>query len=133
MELKEFITQTIVNISEGVIKAKGLLEGRDVLINPTTATNGNVRVDKGTERHIQNVDFDLLVSIDTENSESSESKAEVSAKITVVSLLGLSGKGGSKEEGLNSVKSTQANRIRFSIPISLPPNTAQKRTQGVRV
>lgn len=106
MELHEFITTALGEIQQGVQAA----------INNTTAegVRGAINSVWGTTKdigpsHIQNIQFDVAVTI----VEKTSSSVEGGIKVVGVRLGG----GGS-----GSTESTQVSRIQFSIPV-VPPVT----------
>ncbi len=113
MELKDFISETIVQIASGVIEATEKCKNMNVIVNPdvTYGQNGEFVVPKnGTfnlERRVQQINMDICVTV-TE----SESK-DINAKVGI-SVLGL----GANSSGTTS--NTNESRIRFSIPVCLP-------------
>jgi hypothetical protein len=114
MELKEFISSTIQQISEGIAEAKERCTQYGVIINPniTVGTNGDYYIPKHSEhvsgeRRVQILDLDIAVTAQdsTENG--------VGGKIGVT-MFGLGGN--MKGSSINS----QQNRVHFSIPICFP-------------
>lgn len=131
LNLSDFVSDTITEIAKGIENAKENLKELDVLIVPTTY-DGIVRTDTvGYQRSVQNIDFDLSITINQEEKSSEENKTDVSAKIQVVSLFNLSLGGGlasqNYEESVN--KNAVINRIQFSIPVSFGTNTTARTTR----
>jgi len=122
MELKDFIKSVIVEISHGVLMAKKELEGTNTLINPAT-TKGVILKDGGTERSVQNIEFDISVSVSeqTENAKNKDKKGN--ANIKVVDVFNLSLGKEIVETDSSSYKNATINRIKFSVPISFSTNT----------
>jgi len=119
MELKDFIKSVIVEISHGVLGAIKELEDKDVLINPTT-TKGVITQLGGTERSVQNIEFDISVSLleETANNQTQDKKG--TARISVLEVLSLNIGTKNAETDSSSYKNATINRIKFSVPISLP-------------
>lgn len=95
------------------------------MINPATNIDGLVRTNSSNSvRMIQNVDFDLSVTINQEEKQTDETKNSGSAKIQVVSVINFSLGGGistkNSEESVNT--NSVINRIRFSVPVSFSTN-----------
>ena len=114
MDLKEFITETLVQITNGVIEAQELIKDKGAYINPEGRHSGE-NVEPGFEgrfRHIQKVKMSVAVTV-TEN-------LEKKAGISVLSVIsaGVS----AKNSDLNSI----TNRIEFEIPISVPIMKVEK-------
>jgi hypothetical protein len=108
MDLKEFITETLVQITNGVIKAQELIKDTGAYINPEGLHSGeNLQPGYGGQvRHIQKVKMSVAVNV----IENSENKAGIS--VLSVFSAGFS----TKNSDVNSV----TNRIEFEIPISVP-------------
>ena len=114
MELKDFIAETLVQITQGVNEAKEKLIGQDVIINPgkTFFSKDGAWIGKQQEngpvlRRVQDVEMKICVS------SSEEVFGDGSAK---VHLGVLSADAELKEKGMAS----NENFIRFSIPVSFP-------------
>ena len=111
MDLKEFIKETLISISEGVIESQNYLNSKGIgsEINPRIQSEwekiGYVFSDSG--KPIQLVEFDVDVI-------ANEKKAGEGHVGVTVSSIGFGGKRNRETtSGSNS-------RIRFSIPITLP-------------
>ena len=106
MELKEFIASTLGEIQEGVQMAIDQTRGKGVngAINPSWGGTDQIGA-----KHIQNVQFDIAVTVDD------ESKGSVGGGIKVVGIS----IGG---EDVSASKTSRVSRIQFSIPI-IPPVT----------
>lgn len=116
MELKEFISQTIREIAEGVQAASEQCSDLGVIVNPavTLGENGdffvpkeNVKEHINVERRVQQIHMDVLVSV----TETTTLDSQVKASIKV---LGANVNGKSEGNTLNS------NRVSFDIPVCLP-------------
>lgn len=116
MELKEFISQTIREIAEGVQAASEQCSNLGVIVNPavTLGENGdffvpkeNVKEHINVERRVQQIHMDVLVSV----AEITTLDSQVKASIKV---LGANVNGRTEGNTLNS------NRVSFDIPVCLP-------------
>lgn len=109
MELKEFIKETLVQITNGVIEAQDIIKDTGCYINPEGFHSGEqVRTGYNKEyRHVQKVKLSIAISVIENN--------EKKAGLGVVSGI-LSAGASTKNNDSNSV----TNRIEFDIPISLP-------------
>lgn len=116
MELKDFISQTIREIAEGVQAASEQCSDLGVIVNPavTLGENGDFFVPKDNvkehitvERRVQQIHMDVLVSV----TETSTLDSQVKASIKV---LGANVNGKTEGNTLNS------NRVSFDIPVCLP-------------
>lgn len=113
MELKEFIKQVLVDISEGIEDAQ--LELRGTAFVAPRRTSGKDSSSVYTTHgylDVSNVDFDVAVT-----SESSEKNTDkVSGGVRVFDFVHLGG--GLKGE--NSILSQNVSRVKFSIPMIYP-------------
>ena len=120
MELKDYISETLVQIAEGVISAKEKLEGKDVIINPnpTFHSDGQFWIGKNqefgsVERWVQLIEL----NISTEIVESTEGNGGAKVGIGVLNIGT-----GIKESG----EQKNANSVKFAIPICLPSTDVLK-------
>lgn len=109
MELKNFIKNTIISISEAIKESQSELKDKGVIVNPETVEIGKnneklLRADGW--RYVQNLDFDIIVEID----ESQEKSGDGGLK--VASFINLGGTISSENQQRNS------NRLKFSIPVA---------------
>ena len=111
MDLKDFIKETLVSITEGVIESQGYLKEKkvDSEINPKLQTKwentGYIFSESG--KPVQSVDFD----VDVVASEKNEGKGKIGIQVSAIGLGG-----GRKKE----VSKGSNSRIKFSIPVTLP-------------
>lgn len=115
MELREFITATLVEIQQGVQEAINECEEKKIagVINPIYSKTGNIS-SQHIASHRQNVDFDIAVT--TENSSSSQEAGKMKGGIKVIS-------GSIDKSDTEKESDSKSSRIKFSIPI-IPPATS---------
>jgi len=114
MELKDFISETILQIVSGVIDATVKCKDIDVIVNPDVTVGKkdafwipSNKKDYKLVRRVQQIDMDICVTV-TENESN-----ELGAKAGIfVFAIGANSKG--TKENKNE------NRVRFSIPVCLP-------------
>jgi hypothetical protein len=130
MELRDFVSETLRQIVEGVVAVTPRAEELGAFIDPAdnpVANQGKVYAPsvevpgQGTRRRfIQVIEFDVGIVVTRE----SHAKGGVGV-LTVVSV------GGSKESGASQETTS---RVKFAIPIALPlhlpPSIAAKRAQA---
>ena len=110
MELKEFITQTLVQITEGVAEAQKQVKDTGCLINPEGVSFDGGHIKHGYKneyRQIQKIRMSIAVSV----SENKDSKSGIGIVASVF------------KAGINSGESEineTVNRIDFEIPVALP-------------
>jgi len=118
MELKSFVSETLVEIVEGEKEAQEKTKEAGALINPKgvfTESNTKIvkwlpeRVSSGDWREDQIVEFDVAVAV----SEKDEAKGGVGIQVASIMIgLGVSGK---IEDENNTIS-----RLKFSVPLFLP-------------
>jgi hypothetical protein len=121
MELKEFITQTLININQGIIDAQEQTKESGILINPKNIRkrDSNIyEVYNGNSAPIQEIEFNIVVSA-TEGKDS---------KIAVGAFTGVLSGGVSNTNQNNS--STQTT-IKFNLPVQFPSNDLLKKFDSV--
>jgi hypothetical protein len=104
MDIKEFIKQTIIGISEAVIEINDEKKETGLIVCPASAKGGNinfVRDFNGTI--VMNVDFNLCVEVEDNTS------AEVGLKISIV-----------KAGVDNNIKNSTMSNIKFTLPVAFP-------------
>ena len=111
MDLKQFICETLVQISEGIAAAQQQLHdagsGAVVNTNMTKTEDGHL-VTGGRRRPVEFVDFDVAILAN----EGTETKAGIG--LTVASLFKL-------DAGGKSIESAgRESRIKFRVPMSYP-------------
>lgn len=111
MDLKDYIKNTITSISEAILESQQSLSEKGVIVNPERVEigkNGEKLLRSDGWRYVQNLDFDILVSVED------DSGSEGGAGLTVGGLLSIGGK-------VNEASSQQhANKIKFTIPVAFP-------------
>ncbi|GIK68917.1 MAG: hypothetical protein BroJett020_02120 [Bacteroidota bacterium] len=111
MELKEFIKNAITSISDGIIEAQTELTKKGVIVNPErleTGKDGGKILRSDGWRYIQELDFEILISVDEKNAEGG------GGKLTVFSFanIGLDSK--------NEKSIINSNILKFKIPVAFP-------------
>lgn len=108
MELREFITQTLVQIQLGVQDAiqQQIASDANGAINPVFPTSWSTDPTPGAE-HVQKVEFDVAVTA----TDKSNGGGKAGIKVFSVELGG---------EKLNSAERSIASRVKFAIPV-VPP------------
>lgn len=114
MELKDYIAETLVQITNGILEAQDRLKAVDVIVNPakTFGTKGDFWIGKEQERgpvlrRVQEVEMKIGVI------SSEEAKGDGGAKVHL-GVLNLGA--GLEEKGVER----NENYVKFSIPVSFP-------------
>jgi hypothetical protein len=109
MELQTFITQTLIAITKGVSDAQNSSQKGPSTIVPRTPESVTGYAPNAAFTNLQNVDFDVAVTV----SEGTASSA--GGKITVLSAFNAGG------EAKRDQNQTTATHIKFSVPIAFWP------------
>lgn len=126
MELKDFISQTLVQIAEGISEANEQLKSSDAIVNPPNVlisngsgsdrlTYGRIKVADDYEsdsKQVQKIDFDVSVTA----TQGTETKGGIKIGISSIGL-GSEGKSGNERQA--------SNRIKFVVPMVLPYGKAK--------
>lgn len=113
MDLKDFVSETLISILEGVVNAQEKAAEINALVNPgglmrnADNVSDNSIWDNRTNNFAQQVQFDIAVT--------AEDSATGGAKIKVMSGILGGGIGGEKAN-----KNSIASRVQFSVPVLLP-------------
>ncbi|TKB43975.1 hypothetical protein [Thalassotalea mangrovi] len=125
MELKEFVKETLIQISAGIKDAQEEIRNSGGVVNPAHREKAENTGDShfGVLPNGQNiflVDFDVSVTV------VEEAETDAKAKLNVASLLTLSAGG-------DSAKSSKAiNNISFKVPLALPTDDVSKEDLAAR-
>lgn len=113
MELKDFVSNTITSIVDGVIDAKELIEKKGAKINPTYSPKAADQFahrssDNGEYYKITNVHFDVAVSVN----ETANTSAGAHLLIASLFKAGASSTDGTENQNIS--------RITFDVNLLLP-------------
>ena len=114
MELRDYISETLVQISEGISDAMHKLEGKGVIVNPNSTfhSDGQFWIGKHQEhacvsRRVQEIEMNITTIV----MESTEGQGGAKLNVGVLNVGG----------GVKDIGSEQkSNTIKFSIPVCLP-------------
>lgn len=109
MELKEFIKETLVQISEGIVSAQNSCKSLNAVINPSwidNADKGKTKVD-GVNRVVSKILFEVALT----SSDGTADKAGIGV------LFGSFGIGGQKETDTQNISVTS---VKFDISVVWP-------------
>ncbi len=107
MELQQFVTETLIQIVEGVQDAKADVRSAGGEINPELMSAGKDQMVSTSNRMVQLVDFDVAVTV-------SEGTGTKGGGGIFVGAFGLGA------QGESTAASSSVSRIKFQVPISLP-------------
>ena len=120
MDLKDFVKETLVQISSGVKEAQDAVRQLGGYANPAARVSPKqtdqshlTQIESG--QNVFMIDFDVAVNV------SEESEAGAEAKLKVASILSLGG------GGKAGTSSTATNRISFKVPLALPVDEESKK------
>lgn len=118
MELKEFVSETLLSIITGVNDAQEKARELGAFVNPgglsrnTSNVTDNSLWDNSTNNYAQPVKFDVAIT--------AEDSAQAGAKVKV-----LSGIFGGDVGGEKGSKNVIASRIQFAVPVLLPASDVE--------
>jgi hypothetical protein len=109
IELKDFVSETLRQIIEGVVTAQDFARERGAYVAPSILSDHPGIAHTGGLNYANTsiVDFDAAVSA----SETGEEKGKVGVLIAVL---------GATVQGRSDVSSSTFSRIKFAIPVTLP-------------
>lgn len=122
MELKEFVSQSLLSITEGVTDAQKKANEHGAFVNPgglmrnVSKVEDNSIWDNTTNNYARTVAFDIAVT--------AEEGTATNAKIGVLSGVFNLGANGASEN-----KNAVVSRIQFSVPILFPVSQVPKREE----
>ena len=112
MDLKEFVKETLVQITAGVRDAQTEVRKLGGIVNPATLsrteTGGSYFASVDDMHHVFLVDFDVAVSV----AENSGTNAQAKLNVATILSLGAGGQSGNS--------SAATNRLTFKVPLALP-------------
>jgi len=120
MELKEFVTETLLQICGGIEDAQRRLSigGSTTRINTSMTKDDSGNLVTGGRRHsVEYVDFDVAILA----SSGTETKAGVGLVVASLLSLGASGKS-------NQSQGTES-RVKFRVPVAFPMHKHQESEQ----
>ncbi len=113
MDLKEFVKETLVQITEGVSTAQDQVRLLGGYVNPAS-TSQPKQTDMDHLSTIGDGQNVFLVNFDVAVSSSEEKIGEGNAKLKVASFINIGAEGG------KGTSNSTTNRISFKIPLALP-------------
>ena len=116
MDIKEFVKETLTQISDGICEANNLMKNNKSFVVASNFMNigdkykyNGYSYDKEGKTHlIRDVAFDIMVNVTNESNQGGKGSIEI------VSLL----KASVGSDNHNTLQNT--NRIKFSLPLALP-------------
>ena len=113
MQLKDFVSETISQIIEGVETAQRFGARYDALVNPHgLETNADYR-DEATGEAASLVEFDVAITAD----EARETKGGIGVFVAAVAL---------GSQGQSGTSTSTVSRVKFAVPVHLPKTKALK-------
>ncbi len=116
MDLRDFIKETISAIVDATSDLQVKYEPENVIINPPVMLKSRDLFDEGgayqTFRRVEIVEFDVAVSAASETAGGGKAAVKImSAEVGA--------------DGRHNRKNEEASRVRFSIPVTLRPSSAE--------
>lgn len=111
MKLSELIEETLSEIALGVENAKS--KSRHLIaISPAT-------INRKLVSEITYIEFDVSIAVSENADTTKSSERSAGGEIKVLSVIGLNGKGGEKNDESNSSSSQLSHRISFKVPVCM--------------
>lgn len=111
MKLSELIEETLSEIALGVETAKA--KSRHLIaISPAT-------INRKMVSEITYIEFDVSIAVSEKNDSASSSEKGGGGEIKVLSIGGINGKAGTKNDESNSLSSQLSHRISFKVPVCM--------------
>ncbi|MBU2998965.1 hypothetical protein KO491_03875 [Roseovarius nubinhibens] len=121
MDIKDFIKETISGIVEAAHELHAELDSKSIYINPPRSVSHPGLFDENspaqTHRQIQEIEFDIAVTA------SSDTKAGGKAGLRILEI-------GATAEGAHSRASEEVSRVKFTIPVTFSPSTAEANSRA---
>ena len=114
MELAEFITSSLTQLTTGIVNASESVEGAGGVVNPSTRVRPEGRSFPGPIGMLPIIDLEFDVAVSA--SEKEGSKAGLGVVVAAITL------GGSTR---SETGDEQVSRLRFTIPMVLPPGPSR--------
>ncbi len=116
MDIKDFIKETVGAIAEATSELQSEYEETGTIINPPVSNQERDLFEEGgtgsTYRRVEVIDFDIAVTA------SGETGGGGKAGLKILSVeAGMDGK--------HTQRNEEISRVKFSIPVSLPPSNAE--------
>lgn len=111
MELKQFVSESLKQIIDGVNEARSYAEQNGAMVNPTrwswNSSNVQVKYDPKSGAAIETVEFDVAVTA----IEGTETKGGIGVFMGAVNL---------GSQGASQNQNSSVSRLKFSVPLMLP-------------
>jgi hypothetical protein len=112
MELKDFVSQSIIQIVDGIVEAQQHCKGKSALVNPSGARLGSVLAGSSMNLEsgggiIESIGFDISIVAE----ESTDKNGKVRLGVSMMQI------GGGASAGS---KDSTTSRIKFSVPVRFP-------------
>jgi hypothetical protein len=123
MDIKEFVSSTILQIMEAVAESQEQAVALGGYVNPTAHSMPKDGAHIGftaTGQVIYAIDFDVAVTV------ASESGTEAGGRLQVASIVSIGAK------GKGSDKSETMSRVKFAVPVMLPIDSHSKEERDAR-
>ena len=120
MELKDFVSESLKQIIDGVNEAKRYADENGARINPErqihNSNNASSRKDAKNGATIETVDFDVAVTV----TEGTQTKGGIGVCTGIVGL---------GSQGQSEAANSSVSRLRFAVPLVLPSTPNPRETK----
>lgn len=123
MELRDFVAQTITEISQGLIKAQDNSKNIGLIVAPHVSEKGSIALEGENEKP-QTIHFDLMLSVSAVGSDETNG-GSFHLKIAMVEI---GASASSKDAKESSASMTQ--HVSFDVPILWPTTHKKEKPRG---
>ncbi len=117
MELKDFVSQSLIALMDGIGDAQKYAKDKGAHINPDIRNiHAPGIISNPNHFYYQVIEFDVAVSVDEQAQTQNEVNAGIGLKAASIQVIGL----GATFHGEQKAQNVSVSRIKFSIPIELP-------------
>ncbi len=116
MELKEFIKGVISDITNAIKECQNEIQNGSIISPPNGSTGQHMSI-QNRAYEISHIDFEVAISAETKTTESKEGGIGINVLSAFI---------GGKTSDNETLNSENVSRVKFSIPIVLPPSNAKE-------
>jgi len=126
MNIKDFVSETLSQICQGIVDAQAKVEGTGACISPRMANEKPQNNISGEHTHINNVEFDIVVEV-TESKDITN--GGISTSINIFQAVDISLGDKKKKDEMSLEKNVS--RIKFDIPVCWPRHQFVDKTKKI--
>ena len=121
MELKDFVAQTITEITRGILQAQEENKDTNLIIAPHVSKEGTIAETSGRPEKPSFLHFELNIAATSSSSEDGELAAKFKLQVVNFSM-----EIGGKSKGKHDQSDTSIQQVSFDLPVVWPTRHEQK-------